>query len=260
MRILIMGGTWFLGRAVAEEALRRGWEVSTFNRGRSGPDVPGVRAVHGDRTDPENLSALASYWPWDVVVDTSSSALPPHDVLAGARVLQAVAEQYVYVSTVNAYRGWPSDPLTEQSELLDGPPDADAEYERLPEGWDGPDWYDQVKIRMAQLLSKLGPTTASTRCASASSTASSTRTPTVPARPAPPDPARPPETTARCAGEITPCPPSGSRFPYPSTPRNAMSEQNTSGQDDQDQPKGEGCIGCGTFKGRCMDPNRHSLM
>ncbi|MFK8848391.1 NAD-dependent epimerase/dehydratase family protein [Streptomyces sp. Ac-502] len=141
MRILIMGGTWFLGRTVAEEALRRGWEVITFNRGRSGPDVPGVRAVRGDRTDPEDLSALAAYGPWDVVVDTSSSALPPRDVLAGARTLQAVAERYVYVSTVNAYRGWPSDPLTEQSELLDGPPDADAEYGRLPEGWDGPDWY-----------------------------------------------------------------------------------------------------------------------
>ncbi len=67
--------------------------------------------------------------------------MAPRDVLAGARALQPVAERYVYVSTVNAYRGWPDEPLTEDSELLDGPPDADAEYGRMPEGWDGPDWY-----------------------------------------------------------------------------------------------------------------------
>lgn len=39
-----------------------------------------------------------------------------------------------------------------------------------------------------------------------------------------------------------------------------MPEQNTSGQDDQDPPEGEGCTGCGTSKGHCMDPNRHGLM
>lgn len=50
MRILVMGGTWFLGRYVVEGALQRGWDVTTFNRGKSGKDVPGVEAVHGDRT------------------------------------------------------------------------------------------------------------------------------------------------------------------------------------------------------------------
>ncbi|WP_307805874.1 NAD-dependent epimerase/dehydratase family protein [Streptomyces chrestomyceticus] len=141
MKILVMGGTWFLGRAVAEEALRRGWKVSTFNRGRSGPDVRGVQPLRGDRTEAEDLAELSSHGPWDAVVDTSSAELPPKGVLTGARALKMAAERYVYVSTVNAYRGWPSDPLTEASELLDGPPDADADYGRLPEDWDGPDWY-----------------------------------------------------------------------------------------------------------------------
>ncbi|MFI1179931.1 NAD-dependent epimerase/dehydratase family protein [Streptomyces sp. NPDC020799] len=141
MRILILGGTWFLGRAVAEEALRRGWAVSTFNRGQSGVDLAGVGAVRGDRTVAADLVRLAGEGPWDAVVDTSSSALAPRDVLAGARAVESVAGRYVYVSTVNAYRGWPDEPLTEDSELLDGPPDADADYGRLPEGWDGPDWY-----------------------------------------------------------------------------------------------------------------------
>ncbi|MGW0569923.1 NAD-dependent epimerase/dehydratase family protein [Streptomyces tauricus] len=141
MRMLVLGGSWFLGRAIAEGALRCGWEVSVFNRGRSGHAPTGVQTVLGDRTVAEDLGRLAGEGPWDAVVDTSASEMAPRDVLAGARVLEPVSGRYVYVSTVNAYRGWPTEPLTEESELLDGPPDADVDYGRLPEGWDGPDWY-----------------------------------------------------------------------------------------------------------------------
>ncbi|WP_336205860.1 NAD-dependent epimerase/dehydratase family protein [Nonomuraea sp. LPB2021202275-12-8] len=49
MKVLVVGGSAFLGRAVVEEAMSRGHEVTTFNRGRSGADVPGVEAVRGDR-------------------------------------------------------------------------------------------------------------------------------------------------------------------------------------------------------------------
>ncbi|GAQ58053.1 NAD-dependent epimerase/dehydratase family protein [Streptomyces acidiscabies] len=141
MRILVLGGTWFLGRAVAQVALGQGWEVTAFNRGRSGTAPEGVAEVHGDRTVPGDVAKLAGHGPWDAVVDTSASELAPRDVLAGARALESVAGRYVYVSTVNAYRGWPDEPLTETSELLDGPADADIDYGRLPADWDGPDWY-----------------------------------------------------------------------------------------------------------------------
>jgi nucleoside-diphosphate-sugar epimerase len=141
MKVLVLGGTWFLGRAVAEEALRRGWEVAAFNRGRSGAVPDGVREIRGDRTVAEDLARLAGCGPWDAVVDTSASELAPRDVLAGAMQLAPVAGRYVYVSTVNAYRGWPNEPLDESSEVLDGPPDADIDYGRVPEGWNGPDWY-----------------------------------------------------------------------------------------------------------------------
>ncbi len=137
----MLGGGWFLGRAVAQAALDRGWEVTAFNRGRSGAAPEGVRTVRGDRTVAMDLARLADEGPWDAVVDTSASEMAPRDVLAGARALEPVAGRYVYVSTVNAYRGWPSDPLTEDSEVLDGPPDADVEYGRLPDDWQGPDWY-----------------------------------------------------------------------------------------------------------------------
>jgi hypothetical protein len=58
MRILVIGGTWFLGKTIAEGALARGWAVATFNRGRSGCDVPGVEPIHGDRTVCSLLSTV----------------------------------------------------------------------------------------------------------------------------------------------------------------------------------------------------------
>lgn len=48
MRILILGGSVFLGRAFVTEALTRGHQVTTFNRGTSGPDLPGVQVLRGD--------------------------------------------------------------------------------------------------------------------------------------------------------------------------------------------------------------------
>ncbi|WP_330237987.1 hypothetical protein [Streptomyces sp. NBC_00525] len=75
-------------------------------------------------------------------MDTSASEMAPRDVLAGARLLEPVTGRYVYVSTVNAYRGWPDEPWTEEFVVLDGPPDADADADdgRLPQDWNGPDW------------------------------------------------------------------------------------------------------------------------
>lgn len=128
MRILLLGGTWFLGRAVAENALARGWQVTTFNRGRSAPDLPGTEPVLGDRTSADDLKRLAGHGPWDLVVDTSASEMAPCQVLDGTRVLAAEAERYVYVSTVNAYRGWPHEALTEDSPVYAAPPDASREY------------------------------------------------------------------------------------------------------------------------------------
>ncbi|MEW1828407.1 NAD-dependent epimerase/dehydratase family protein [Streptomyces sp. NPDC088196] len=128
MRILVMGGTWFLGKSIVEEALQRGWDVTTFNRGRSGQDVPGVRALHGDRTEEADLNRLAAQGPWDTVIDTSSSELPPRDVRLAAQALRDAASRWVHVSTVSVYAGWPHQTLTEASEVLECPSDADASF------------------------------------------------------------------------------------------------------------------------------------
>lgn len=129
-----MGGTWFLGKRIVEEALARGWDVSTFNRGQSGIDVPGVHAVRGDRTVQEDLVRLGFAGPWDAVVDTSSAEMSPRDVLLAVRALQEAVGRWVHVSTVSVYEGWPHQPITEVSPVLECPPDGDERF-----GYTGPD-------------------------------------------------------------------------------------------------------------------------
>jgi nucleoside-diphosphate-sugar epimerase len=116
MRLLVLGGTRFVGRAVVVTALGHGWEVATFNRGLSAADVPGVRALRGDRTKAADLAGLADAGPWDAVIDTSGYV--PREVLAACQRLEPVATHYVFMSTVSVYPGWPAKPLTEASEVL----------------------------------------------------------------------------------------------------------------------------------------------
>ena len=113
MRLLILGGTWFLGRTLAELAVARGWEVTTFSRGLHGHDAAGTDPVRGRREDPGDMARLASAGCWDAVVDMSGYT--PGAVQLGARALRDRVGRYVLVSTVNVYRGWPAVPLTDES-------------------------------------------------------------------------------------------------------------------------------------------------
>lgn len=118
----MLGGTEFVGRAVVEAALGRGWEVTVFHRGRHAPP-PGVRSLHGDRTAPDGLTALAD-GTWDAVVDTWSAA--PRAVRDAARLLRGRASRYVYVSSCSVYAWAPPAGYTEEAALVDGA-SADAE-------------------------------------------------------------------------------------------------------------------------------------
>lgn len=97
MEILVLGGTEFVGRAVVEEALGRGWAVTVFNRGRH-PAPAGVTALAGEREG--DLAALAR-GRWDAVVDTWSGK--PGAVRAAARLLRERAGGYGYVSSRSVY-------------------------------------------------------------------------------------------------------------------------------------------------------------
>ena len=124
MRILALGGSAFLGRATVEEAVQAGHEVTTFNRGLSGPDVPGVEAIRGDRTRDADLEPLRGRT-WDVVVDTSGYV--PEVVGRSARLLAPTTGVYVFVSSINAYPGFPAEPVTEDSTVHECAPDAGAD-------------------------------------------------------------------------------------------------------------------------------------
>jgi 2'-hydroxyisoflavone reductase len=102
-RILILGGTGFLGPAVVEAARARGHSLTLFNRGRTRPELfPDVEKLRGDR-DPnkgEGLKALEGR-KFDAVVDTSGYY--PRIVKASAELLAPHVKQYLFISSVSAY-------------------------------------------------------------------------------------------------------------------------------------------------------------
>lgn len=102
-KLLILGGTRFLGVALVEAALAKGWELTLFNRGKSNPglfqDKP-LEEVHGDRNVADDLKKLAGR-KWDAVIDTSGYF--PRQVRAAASVLAGNVGQYVFISSISVY-------------------------------------------------------------------------------------------------------------------------------------------------------------
>ena len=119
MRLLVLGGTQFIGLHVVRAALAAGHEVDVFHRGRNAAPA-GVRSLRGDRNG--DLSALES-GRWDAVVDVS--AYVPRQVRDAIARLNGRAGRYVFVSTVAVYRD-PAPETAEDAPLLE-PPAADVE-------------------------------------------------------------------------------------------------------------------------------------
>lgn len=97
MRLLILGGTAWLGGTVANAAQAAGHEVACLARGSSVPD--GVHLVQADRVDNAALAPVARER-WDAVIDV---ARQPIHVKRAVRDLAATAGRYVFVSTGNVY-------------------------------------------------------------------------------------------------------------------------------------------------------------
>jgi 2'-hydroxyisoflavone reductase len=114
-----------------DEALSRGYDVTTFTRGGSGHPRPGAEALRGDRTNPADLRQLADR-DWDAVIDTST--LAPAHVLASAELLAGRARHYTYISTISVYAQRPGEGVTEDSPVLDCPPDATGDVDSLGYG------------------------------------------------------------------------------------------------------------------------------
>src|SRR5215217_6645711 len=100
MKVLIIGGTGFLGRYLVNSAQARNHDVTLFNRGQSNPDLfPKIETIIGDRE--RDLGKLANRQ-WDAVIDTCGYV--PRVVRLSAEFLQDSVERYVYVSSTIRYR------------------------------------------------------------------------------------------------------------------------------------------------------------
>jgi nucleoside-diphosphate-sugar epimerase len=141
MRLVVLGGTRFVGRAICSAAYERGYDVVVFNRGLSGPPPRGAVAVRGDRTMMSDLRALARLIDdrggADIIIDPACYA--PSHALMSARILKDVAPSYAVVSTVTAHTQWPEFAVEASSPVYDtgitqGPSTDMALYGRLKAG------------------------------------------------------------------------------------------------------------------------------
>ncbi|MGI9025441.1 MAG: SDR family oxidoreductase [Burkholderiaceae bacterium] len=113
MKILIIGGTLFLGRHLVEAALAGGHKVTLFNRGTTNPGLfPDVEHLHGDRdTDLAALSGRS----WDAAIDTCGYV--PRIVQKSAEFLARAIGLYVYVSSASVYADLNRDRIDESAPL-----------------------------------------------------------------------------------------------------------------------------------------------
>ncbi len=140
MKILVFGGTKFLGRGAVDAALADGHEVTLVNRGTTNPDLyPEVETIHADLKG--ELHALDGR-AWDAAIDLDPTQLPRYTHRRAEKVADAV-DHYVFVSTISVYSDM-SQPITEESPLYD-PPDIE------PEEFD-PELYGNLKVGSERAL------------------------------------------------------------------------------------------------------------
>ena len=126
-RILVLGGTGFIGPHMVQTAIDRGHEVTLFNRGRTNTHLfPGVEKLVGDRNG--QLDALSGRT-WDVVID-NSGYYPAH-VRASAEALAGSVDHYLYTSTIDAYRDFNTIGFDESYPLHPPSPDRPQQPQRF---------------------------------------------------------------------------------------------------------------------------------
>ncbi len=121
MKVLVLGGTVFLGRHLVTAGVERGYEITIFNRGRHTPEgpFPEVEQLRGDRDG--DLDALDGRR-WDAVIDTSGNQ--PDAVRATAERLADSVDNYAFVSTLAVYQGFPHVRGLDENAPLRTPDDA----------------------------------------------------------------------------------------------------------------------------------------
>jgi len=120
MQVLILGGTRFVGRHIADALVQRGHGVTLFNRGTNASAHADLEQVHGDRA--ADLARLGGR-SWDAVIDTSGYT--PDVVETSARFFQRRAARYVFISSISVYDLDKTQHLDENAPLLALPDEAD---------------------------------------------------------------------------------------------------------------------------------------
>lgn len=146
MRILILGGTQFIGRYLVQALLAKGHDLTLFHRGKTNQGLfQGVTEILGDRNDGFDPLGEGS---WDCVIDTC--AYVPSQTRRAIEELSGKAEHFVFISTRSVYDKSPGRVLTEETELLEpiheDVPIVGEAYGRmkvgcemlLDENWNGP--------------------------------------------------------------------------------------------------------------------------
>lgn len=146
MRLLFVGGTQFVGRAMVESALRAGHEVTVLHRGQTGADLfPSADHVLADRNG--DLAGLAD-GEWDATVDVS--AYLPGQVRSLAAALDGRGGHYLFISTVSVYADPTAPGATEEAPLLEA---AGADVTEV-----SGETYGPLKVACEQAAAELFPT------------------------------------------------------------------------------------------------------
>jgi 2'-hydroxyisoflavone reductase len=147
MRVLILGGTRFVGRHLTEAALAAGHQVTLFHRGRTNPDLfPEAEHLHGDRG--KDLAALVGRR-WNVAIDVNGYL--PRDVRAAAELLAGAVERYVFISTISVYADFKM-PGVREDAAVEEPTSGDAEAgEVVPGG------YGRLKVLCERIVEEVFP-------------------------------------------------------------------------------------------------------
>src|SRR5687768_14614883 len=116
-RILIRGGTGFVGPHQVRRAVERGHQVTIFNRGRSAPGLVGkdVEELAGDRAG--NLDVLKGR-KWDAVIESASTADAPEWVKQSASLLRDATNHYLFISSRAVYLDYTRVPMTSDAPVL----------------------------------------------------------------------------------------------------------------------------------------------
>lgn len=120
MRILIMGGTAFVGRHIAQAAIDGGHDVTLFHRGKTGADLfPQATHLNGDRDDSDAGARLAALrqGSWDAVVDVSGYV--PRHVRELAATLDGRGGHYLFISSASVYKTPVARGFTEDAPLAE---------------------------------------------------------------------------------------------------------------------------------------------